>query len=1622
MREEQEQAKEALIDAVVELALERTRDLPPDRTERLLREYYRRAAPLDLVGADPADRYAAALRHWQLARHRTAGTTLVRVYDPAPVEDGWHTQHTVVDLVTDDMPFIVDSVVAELQRRGLTIHVLLHPVALVHRSADGEVVDIHRAGNGPAPSPDPSGGRVPEGTVVFRESFVHVEVDRLADAAAREELVGAIRSVLDDVRAATGDWSAMRDRAMALADDLDRPAPPGVDPDEWREAAALLRWLVADNFTFLAFRSYDLVATTSGDELVSVAGSGLGLQRAAPSSVTPLGLLSPRIAQLARAPRVLNLTKTNAVSRVHRAVPFDYVGVKRFAPDGTVLGEDRFLGLYTARAYAAPLADVPVVRRSVAMVRERAGFLPGSHDASQLQQVLATLPRDELLQFSAEELYETALGIVDLRDRRTVSLFVRREPYGRWLSCLVLVPRDRFNTAVRLKMQQVLLEAYRGTSCTFSTVIGDEPLARVHLQIRTAAGPDDELPDTGVVRARLERLTTSWHDRLRASLLEVLGEQQGLALFSRYQHRLPGAYEDDVLPDAAVADLQALEALGPDDLAARLLQPLEAPEGELRLRIYRSGSPVDLSAVLPLLHDLGARVLDERPYEIRDPDGPSRWIYDMGLAVPGDLSDHERRRLVEDAFVAAWRSDVDSDGFAGLAALAGLAWQEVEVVRACARYLRQIGTPFSPAYLEQALLRNPTIAAGLARLFALRFDPALVAQPGSSEELDAVRLHLDGLVDAVASLDEDRILRSFRSVLEATVRTNHYRRDGSGGARAALALKLDPCLLPEVPKPVPAHEIFVSSPRVEGVHLRMGRVARGGLRWSERREDYRTEVLGLVKAQSVKNAVIVPVGAKGGFVCLRLPAGADRATTMAHVALCYDEFVSALLDVTDDLVDGAAVPPERVVRHDGDDPYLVVAADKGTASFSDRANALAAARGFWLGDAFASGGSVGYDHKKLAITARGAWVSVQRHFRELGIDADRDPITVAGIGDMSGDVFGNGLLRSPHVRLVAAFDHRHVFLDPDPDPAASFAERRRLFDLPGSSWADYDPALLSPGGGVFARSLKSVQLTPEVRALLAVDAEELTPAELIQAVLCAPVDLLWNGGIGTYVKASTERHTDVGDRANDTVRVDGRDLRCRVVAEGGNLGFTQRGRIEYARAGGRSNTDAIDNSGGVDCSDHEVNLKILLDGLVTAGELTRRHRDELLLSLADEVCDHVLADNDAQTGALSSALAQAPGMVDVHVRHMHWLEREAGLDRELEALPRDDELVERGTHGEGLTRPELAVLLAYTKNRITTELVASDLPDDPAFTDDLAGYFPRPVRERFAARLSSHPLRRELVATVVTNRLVNRAGLSMAHRIAEQTSAPMAEIARAHTAAWRIYGLDEVWDAIEALDLQVAAEVQTAMVLDVKRVAERASRWILRNRPAPVDVDGAVAELQGPTTTLVGLLPSVALGSDQLRLTASTAELVAEGVPGALAARVAALELADVALDLATTARRSGAPLEQVARVRFLLDDRLGLAWLRDRILELPRSDRWGSLARTALADDFRHETAAMTAMVLAGAAPDADPAVLVDAWLVGAAAGVARASAVLDELRSAEVQDLARVSVALRELRHLTR
>ena len=928
------------------------------------------------------------------------------------------------------------------------------------------------------------------------------------------------------------------------------------------------------------------------------------------------------------------------------------------------------------------------------------------------------------------------------------------------------------------------------------------------------------------------------------------------------------------------------------------------------------------------------------------------------------------------AFAAVWRGEAENDGFNRLVLGAGLTAREVAILRGYSKYLRQVGSAFSQAYMERTLAGNPHIARLLVELFHARFDPARLPDP--EDEASGLGKRLEAAIDAVAGLDEDRILRSFLALVQATLRTNWFQSRPPGHP---VAFKLDPAQVPDVPLPRPRYEIFVCSPRVEGVHLRGGRVSRGGLRWSDRREDFRTEVLGLMKAQMVKNAVIVPVGAKGGFVMKRPPVApsggaADRETMAAEVAACYRDFVSALLDLTDNIVGGEVVHPPAVWAYDGDDPYLVVAADKGTATFSDLANSIAAEYGFWLGDAFASGGSSGYDHKKMGITARGAWESVKRHFRDFGVDADTAPITVVGIGDMSGDVFGNGMLCSRALRLVAAFDHRHVFIDPNPDAERSAAERERLFNLARSSWADYDPSLISPGGGVFPRTAKSIPLSPEARAALGTDADVLRPADLVRAVLRAPVDLLWNGGIGTYVKASTESHGEVGDKTNDAVRIDAGELRARVVGEGGNLGFTQRARIEYALAGGRINTDAIDNSAGVDCSDHEVNIKILLDAVVADGEMTVRQRDRLLAEMTDEVAAMVLRDNYDQTGALATARAQAAAMVDVHARYLRKLESEGSLDRTIEFLPGDDVLAQRRSAGTGLTAPEFAVLLAYTKLDVSHRLLASDACEDPWFERELTAYFPGPLREqRFGPALARHPLRREIIATRVTNLLVDRAGTSFIHRITEETGAAVPELARAHAAAWEIFGLGELWSGVEVLDNVVPVATQIDMLLPMRRLAERASRWLVRHGPKPLDVAAAVVSFGPGAARLAGLLPGLLSSADRGVAEARAAGWVEAGAGKDLATRVAVLDGLAPALDLVQVA---GGPdgLPDVAVVYFALGTALELDWLRDRLAALPRDDRWQALARSALGDDYARERAALTGEVLRGGG--------LEAWTAG--------------------------------------
>ncbi len=1094
-----------------------------------------------------------------------------------------------------------------------------------------------------------------------------------------------------------------------------------------------------------------------------------------------------------------------------------------------------------------------------------------------------------------------------------------------------------------------------------------------------------------------------------------------MELFHRYGEAFPPGYRDDYLARTAVTDIERIEGLaGDEDIGMSLYHPLEAPEDFLRFRLYRSAGQISLSRVLPLLEDMGVEVADQRPYKVEPADSPPVWINDFGLTYEsqGQLQAGEIRDIFQDTFAKAWSGAVENDGFNRLVLRSRITWREVSILRAYARYLRQTEITFSQTYIEESLANNPSIARLLVELFEARFDPS--RQGEAEEQTEHLTSEIETALDEVASLDEDRILRSLLNVTLATLRTNYYQTGPDGAPKPYLSFKFDSARIPELPLPRPMFEIFVYSPRTEGVHLRGGKVARGGIRWSDRREDFRTEVLGLMKAQVVKNAVIVPVGAKGGFVVKRSPTNGGREALMQEVVSCYKTLIHGMLDLTDNIVEGGIVPPPDVVRYDEDDPYLVVAADKGTATFSDIANGISAEYGFWLGDAFASGGSAGYDHKRMGITARGAWESVKRHFHVLGLNTQEQDFTVVGIGDMSGDVFGNGMLLSRHIKLVGAFNHLHVFLDPDPDPETSFEERERLFKLPRSSWSDYDEALISQGGGVFPRTAKSIPLSLEVKELLDVEDDALPPNEVIRALLKARADLLWNGGIGTYVKASVETNAEVGDKASDALRVDANELRCRVVGEGGNLGFTQRGRVEYALNGGRINTDAIDNSAGVDTSDHEVNIKILLDKVVADGDMTGKQRNELLAQMTEEVAQLVLRDNYLQNLALDNAVVQGASMVDVHARYIRSLESAGRLDRRLEFLPDEETLSERKAAGRGLTAPEFAVLLAYTKIALYGALISSDVPEDPYLSAELARYFPTPLRERFEDRMQEHRLRRELVATQVTNSMVNRAGTTFAYRMGEETGTEAPEIARAYAAAREVFDMRSLWTEIEALDNEVPARTQTEMLLVGRRLVERATRWLLRNRRPPLDVAATVSYFSEGAAELAERLPQLMLDSDRESLDETTVSLVEEGVPHELARRVAGLNSLFSTLDVVEVAAATDQPLETVAAVHFTLGDRLMLHRLRDRIDALPRQDRWQTLARAALRDDLYGQQAGLTAGVLRDTDGDLDASARIEEWMERNKVAAERFVQVLRDIGASGNFDLSTLSVALRELRNL--
>jgi glutamate dehydrogenase len=1590
------------LDRILALVREKVPAEARGPVEAFVRAYYRQVDLEDLAERAPADLYGAALSHWNFARRRTPGQARVRVFNPSVQEHGWESTHTIIEIVNDDMPFLVSSVTVEVNRHGLMLHLIVHPTMRVNRQGAEHVL------MGILPEDSLSGSR---------ESFMHIEVDRITEPPLIEALAVDLERVLADVRTGVEDWKKMIAKVRELVADLERRPPP-IGQMDLAEARAFLAWLADNHFTFLGYRCHDLVVKDGDDALAVVPGSGLGILREQPGDeiATSFSQLPAQVRAYARVKDLLVLTKSNSRSTVHRPGYLDYIGVKRYDDRGEVCGEHRFLGLYTHVAYHARPADIPLLRRKAANVQARAGFVPGGHAWKTLESILDTYPRDELFQISEDELFDIALGILHLGERQRFRLFVRRDPFERFLTCLIYAPRENYTTDLRRKWQGILMKAFNGVSSDFNVFLSESALARIMITVRTTPG---QIPayDVRALESQLAAAARRWEDELREALVEAAGEARGNELYRRLGAAFPAAYREDVPARNAVPDCEMLaKTAAGGGLGMNLYKPLEAAPGALRFKLFHKGGPVSLSDSLPMLERMGLRALEERPYRVAPEGGDAIWIHDFGLAAGDEEIDIDAvGAIFEDAFGRVFAGEVESDDFNRLVLAARLSADEIVVLRAYAKYLRQTGFPLSQGFIEQTMAANPVIARMLANLFRLRLDPEKADDAGAAAQVSAVEQALD----RVANLNEDRVLRQVLALVLATTRTNYWRCDADRRRRTFLSFKFDPSQVPGLPEPKPMFEIFVYSTRFEGVHLRGGKVARGGLRWSDRPEDFRTEVLGLVKAQMVKNTVIVPVGSKGGFVLKRAPPASDREAYLKEGVACYKDYLRGLLDLTDNLVGGKVAPPPQARRRDADDPYLVVAADKGTATFSDYANEVSKEYGFWLGDAFASGGSAGYDHKAMGITARGAWESVKRHFRELGIDTQTTDFTAVGIGDMSGDVFGNGMLASKHIRLVAAFDHRHVFLDPDPDAASSWAERKRLFGLPRSSWGDYNAMLISSGGGVWPRAAKSISISPEARRALGIDAESLAPNELINAILKAPVDLLYNGGIGTYVKGSRESHAEVGDRANDAIRVNGVELRCKVVAEGGNLGCTQLGRIEYALKGGRIVTDAIDNSAGVDTSDHEVNIKILLGLVIADGELTEEQRNTLLSQMTDQVAALVLRDNYFQTQSLSIGGRIAPQLVDQQQRFIQFLEKSGRLNRALEFLPADEEIAERRAKKVGLTAPERAVLLAYSKMWLKDEFVASALPEDEWIATALGRYFPQALREAYAGVMPRHPLRREIIATHVVNSMVNRVGSTFVHRTMETTGAKPDEIVRAYLLTREVFGYVPLWQSIEALDNRVADSIQADMLIEAGRLIVRATTWFLRSRRLAEPMEQTIERFQPGVEALHAHLLQLLDAPARSQLDIAVVRWTQAGVPQEIALRVAALDTLYAALDIVEIADSSHRPVETVAGVYFQLSSKLGLAWLRDRISKLPGDSHWQTLARGSMRDDLAGLQRTLAGNILANG-QDNDPRALVAAWETRSRETMERASRLLGELRAAPAPDLAMLSVGLRELRNL--
>ncbi len=1526
-------------------------------------QIYDDALAEDLEQVAAADLASMCVDFWHYGEQRSGEEILVRMRT-ATRDDGSELPRDVLEIIGRDRPFIVDSVMGEIGAQGYDILAMFHPIVQVRRDNDGARVD--------------QGGRC------LAESMIQVHLPPLDDLS-RRTLIEGVTATLDDVRVTVEDWADMRaqmDEAIAhLAQ-----ATTNASPEELTEACEFLRWLRDDHFAFLGCRIYDFEVDENGGMAQRHPRvrpeTGRGVLRDPDRHVLRKGsepaVLTPAIETFLREPSPIIVAKANMKSRVHRRVYMDYIGVKRYREDGAVIGEMRFVGLFTAEAYDQSAAQVPLIRRKVRRVLERAGKTPGTHSAKKLRNTVENFPRDELFQTDENDLLEICLGILHLHDRPRTKLFIRRDQFDRFVSALLFVPRERYSSKVREQAGELIRDAFGGRLSAFYPQFGDGSLARVHYII--GLNPfDHPEPEVGDLERRVARLARTWEDDLETHVRRNAPEDIRLRMPS-YQDAFKAGYRELYDPEDALADVIKLEGLdSPNQVAVRVYREANDPDNELRLKIYRVGKPVSLSRVMPVLENLGLYVVQETgfPVDRRASDGQGvdrAYVHDFEMKSDA-LKGQDVKTLapvLEDALLAMADRRAEDDGFNRLIVEIGVTWREAAFLRTCARYRQQTGLDPSQAIQEEALAAYPDIARGLLELARVKFDPAFTDDRKTrSDAVWEVEERIGKALDGVKSLDHDRALRRIFHLIRATLRTNFYQLGADGQPKARISIKIASELLEELPLPKPYREIFVWAPDVEGVHIRFGPVARGGLRWSDRRDDFRTEVLGLVKAQQVKNAVIVPVGSKGGFYPKALPRNGSRDEIFEAGREAYKTFIRGLLDLTDNIVDDVVKHPDATLCWDDEDPYLVVAADKGTATFSDTANGLATDEfDFWLGDAFASGGSAGYDHKKMGITARGAWESVKRHFREMGKDIQSEPFTVIGVGDMSGDVFGNGMLLSKQIRLVAAFDHRDIFIDPDPgDPETMWNERKRLFELPRSSWQDYDTSLISKGGGVFSRGEKSIKLTEEIKALTGLTKDAVSPTELMHALLKAEVELLWFGGIGTYAKATHEQHWEVGDKTNDGLRVNADQVQAKVIGEGANLGFTQAARIEYGRHGGRANADFVDNSAGVDSSDHEVNIKILLRPMVRNGEMSREDRDTLLESMTDDVAEHVLRHNYDQTLALSMAEHTAEADLDAHERFMLALEKQGRLDREVEGLPSSEGMRALKGRGQGLTRSELAVLNSYAKITLFDQLVASDVPDDPHFRDMLTNYFPEGVH-KFSAAMDGHRLKREIVSTVLANEMINLGGPTFIHRAIDSTTATVPAIARGFEAGRGIFGFAELTAAINALDNEAPADVQIKLHEEIIRLLRRQTYWLVRRGRNEAtanasSISDVIASYRPGVQELRSMVHEIISDHERAGVKKRKSSFVKAGAPADLAQSVAELRPLTSSTDVIDMANDFDWPLASTAYIYHAAGARFRFDRLRGLGQEVSSDLHWDRLAVRRLMEDFYANQQAVTASMM---------------------------------------------------------